>query len=81
MLILTARLLPEPGSIQNHEVEAVARSRDLALLQLTNEGEMELVELLEIVDSVRDSVGKLVVINKVRSHNNLVVALVVKYQE
>ncbi|PHH90785.1 hypothetical protein CDD83_2676 [Cordyceps sp. RAO-2017] len=67
MLLLTARLLPEPGSLSNSEVEAVARSRDLALLQLANESEMEMTELLEIIDTVRDSVGKLVVIKKVYS--------------
>ena len=80
MLILTARLLPKPGSIANPDIEAVARSRDLTLRQLTNEGEMEMVELLDMIDTVRDSVGKLAVTNKLRSRNNLVVALVVKYQ-
>ena len=80
MLILTARLLPKPGSIANPEIEAMARSRDLTLRQLTNEGEIEMVELLEMIDTVRDSVGKLAVTQKLRSLNSLVVALVVKYQ-
>lgn len=34
MLLLTNRLLPEPGSLSdNPEVEAVARARDLSMLQ------------------------------------------------
>ncbi|KAJ5952328.1 uncharacterized protein N7479_010741 [Penicillium vulpinum] len=80
MLILTARLLPEPGSMPNPEVEAVARSRGLSLLQLANEAEIEMVELLELIGTVRDNVGKLIVTNKLRSRNSLVVALVVEHQ-
>ena len=80
MLILTARLLPKPGSIADPEIEAMARSRDLTLRQLTNEGEIEMEELLEMIDTVRDSVGKLAVTSKLRSRDSLVIALVVKYQ-
>ncbi|KAI9667455.1 MAG: hypothetical protein M1821_000271 [Bathelium mastoideum] len=80
LLILTAHLLPEPGSISDPGFEAVARSRDLILRQLANEGEVEMIELLDMIGTVRDSLGGLVVTNKLRSHNNLVVALVVKYQ-
>ena len=80
MLILTARLLPIPGSIADLEIEAKARSRDLTLRQLTNEGEMELEELLEMIDTVRDSVGKLAVTGKLQYRDTIVVALVVKYQ-
>ena len=80
MLILTARLLPKPGSIADPEIEAMARSRELTLRQLTNEGEIEMEELLEMIDTVRDSVGKLAVTSKIRCRDNIVVALVVKYQ-
>ena len=80
MLILTARLLPNPGSIADPAIEARARSRDLILRQLTNQGEIELEDLLEMIDTVRDSVGKLAVTSKLRSRENLVIALVVKYQ-
>ena len=79
MLILTARLLPHPGSIPDPEIEAMARARDLSLRQLTNEGEIEMQELLEMIDTVRDSVGKLAVTSKLY-RENIVVALVVKYQ-
>lgn len=80
MLVLTTRLLPEPGSLCGPEAEAVARARDLCMLQLTNEGEMELGEVLGMIEAVRDNVGKLVVTSQLRSHNNLIVALVVKHQ-
>lgn len=80
MLVMTTRLLPEPGSLCGPVVEAVARARDLCMLQLTNEGEMELVEVLGMIEAVRDNVGKLVVTSQLRSHNNLIVALVVKRQ-
>lgn len=80
MLVLTTRLLPEPGSPCGPEIEAVARARDLCMLQLANEGEMELTEMLGVIEAVRDNVGKLVVTSQLRSHNNLIVALVVKHQ-
>lgn len=80
VIVLTTRLLPEPGSPCGPEVEAVARARDLCMLQLANEGEMEMTEVLEMIESIRDGVGKLVVTSQLRSYNNLVVALVVKHQ-
>ncbi|KAK0729551.1 hypothetical protein B0H67DRAFT_559073 [Lasiosphaeris hirsuta] len=80
MLIPTAHLLPEPGSTVDPEAEAVARSRDLGLLQLVNEREMELAELLDMIDTVKDSAGKLAVTKRLHSSSNLVVALVIKYQ-
>jgi hypothetical protein len=80
MLVLTAQVLPEPGSIPNSEVEAVARARDLSMLQLANEGAVEMAELVDIIDTLRDETGKLVVINKLRAQDGLVLVLVVKYQ-
>lgn len=81
MLILTAHLLPEPGSIPDPDTEAATRARDLAWrhLSLTTAGEMEMLELLEMIEMVSDSWGKLVVINKIRSRSNVVVALAIKY--
>lgn len=78
-LILVPRLLPEPGTV-DPDVEATARLRDLSRLQLANEREMEMEELVAIVNSVHDSMGWLVVVNKLRSHNSATVALGVKYQ-
>lgn len=78
-LVLAPRLLPEPGSV-NPDVEATARLHDLSRLQLTNEGEMEIGELVKMVNSVHDSMGWLVVVNKLRLNNTAMMALGVKYQ-
>jgi hypothetical protein len=80
MIILTARLLPGTGSASDSVNDAIARSRDLILHQMANEGELEMAALLEMIDTVRDTAGKLVVTNKLRSRRNVVVALVVKFQ-
>lgn len=77
--MLTARLLPEPGSV-DADIEGLARVRDLSLLQLANEREMEIGELMDILDSVRDSMGKLVLVNKLCGRGNAMVALEVRYQ-
>jgi hypothetical protein len=80
MLILTERVLPEADGDVDASVVATARARDLALLQLANEGEMEMADLLDMIDSVGDDVGKLVVTNRLRSRTGVVVALGVRYQ-
>lgn len=81
MLVLTSHLLPEPGSLSDSQVEAVARTRDLNMLQLANEGEMELADLLGIIDTIRDSVGRLVVVDRLCSSDGLVVVLAVKHRD
>ena len=78
-LVLTARLLPEPGAV-DPDVEAIARVRDLSLLQLANEREIEMLELMDMLNSVRDSLGRLVLVNKLRSRNNATVVFKVQYQ-
>ena len=78
-LILMVHLLPEPGTVEPH-VEAMARLRDLARLQLANEREMEMGQMVEMVNSAHDSTGCLVVVDKLRSRNSATVALAVKYQ-
>jgi len=78
-LILVVRFPPEPGTVDS-DVEAMARLRDLSRLQLTNEREMEMEETVEMVNSVHDSIGCLVVVDKLRSRNTATVALAVKYQ-
>ncbi|KAI0126596.1 hypothetical protein BJ170DRAFT_684181 [Xylariales sp. AK1849] len=79
MIIPTIRLLSEPSSFLDPEAEAVARTRDLSMLQLANEGEMRLAELLQIIGTVGDSVGKLVIANELNSHNGVLLVLIVKY--
>ena len=78
-LVLTARLLPESGTV-DPDIEAAARVRDLSLLQLANEREMEMLELMDILNSVTDSMGRLVLVNKLRSRNTATVALEIRYQ-
>ncbi|KAL2138955.1 hypothetical protein VTI28DRAFT_5995 [Corynascus sepedonium] len=81
LLILTTRLLPDPGTTSDSEVEAVARTRDFNMLQLVGEGEMESTELLNIISTVADNTGKLVVCNELRSSSGLILALAVRHQE
>ena len=78
-LILAPRLLPEPKTVDPHQ-EAMARLRDLSRQQLTNECDLELSEASEIVQSVHDSRGGLVVVNKLRSRNSPAIALEVRYK-
>ncbi|KAH7324115.1 hypothetical protein BKA65DRAFT_608680 [Rhexocercosporidium sp. MPI-PUGE-AT-0058] len=84
MILLTFRLLPEPCTRSadgyDPDTESVARGRDLSMLQLANESEMEMAEVLDVIDLARDGLGKLVVTDRVRSSKGLVVALVVKHQ-
>lgn len=78
-LILAPPLLPEPGTV-DPDVEAMTRLQDLSRLQLTNECAVGVDELMEIVNSVHDSRGRLVVVKKLRSHASAIVALGVQYQ-
>ncbi|KKK27043.1 hypothetical protein ARAM_005679 [Aspergillus rambellii] len=78
-LVLIPRLLPETGTV-NPEVEASARLRDLSLLQLANERELELAELLNMLHSVSDNMGRLVVVNKLQSRDSVAIVLEVRYQ-
>lgn len=78
-LVLFPHLLREPGTVSG-ETETVASVRDLTLYQLTNEREMEVLELMNMLNSINDSNGRLVVVNKLRSRNSLPVVLEVRYQ-
>ncbi|RYP73246.1 hypothetical protein DL771_003675 [Monosporascus sp. 5C6A] len=76
--VLALRPLPDPGSV-GVDVEAMACVRDLSKMQLTNEREMQVGEVVQMVDNVQDGVGRLAVLNKLLSPNSATVALVVKY--
>ncbi|KAM7211850.1 hypothetical protein V8F06_012762 [Rhypophila decipiens] len=76
--VLALRPLPEPGSV-GIDVETTACVRDLSKMQLTNERDMRVGEVVQLVDSVQDGVGRLVVVNKLLSPNSATVAFVVKY--
>lgn len=80
MLIWTGRLLHNVGSTPDPEGETAARSRDLLLLQLAGQSEMELSDVLGMIDNARDSLGGLVVTSRLRSRHQVDVAVMVKYQ-
>nr|A0A411PQN9.1 RecName: Full=Agnestins biosynthesis cluster transcriptional coactivator AgnL9; AltName: Full=Agnestins biosynthesis cluster protein L9 [Paecilomyces divaricatus]QBG38879.1 transcriptional coactivator [Paecilomyces divaricatus] len=77
-IVLTAPSLPERGNVA---AVGVARIRDLSLLQLANEQEVEMSDLLSLLNGVGDGEGRLVLVNEMRSAGNHgAVALEVKYQ-
>ena len=78
-LVLALPLLPEP-KVVSADAEAKARLRDLCRLQLTNQREMELSELLEVINSVGDSSGRLVAVSTLRCPQSATVALGVQYR-
>ena len=78
-LILALPLLPEWKTV-NADVEAKARLRDLCHLQLTDQCEMELSEVLEIINSVSDINGQLVVVSRVCCSQSAAIALGIQYQ-
>lgn len=79
LLVLTPRLVPESGTV-DPDVEMLARLRDLSLLQLANDREMETFELMDLINSVRDSKGQLMIVNKLQARNTANIALEVRYQ-
>lgn len=78
ILVLTPRLLPKPGTV-DPGVEALARLRDLSLLQLGNEREMEMVELINVVNGIGDAAGCLRVVRRLSDRKTSNVALEVRY--
>ncbi|KAF2272828.1 O-methyltransferase family protein [Westerdykella ornata] len=78
-LLLAPPILPEPGSVEA-ERETMARLSDLSRLQLCNQPAFELDVLVEMIQSVRDASGGLVVVTKLRSCDNATAALAVRYQ-
>ena len=78
-LVLVARLLPEPGTM-DADVEALARMHDLWQFQMTNSRALETAQLLELLDGVRDSAGRLVVVRRHSSRSHFTVALEVQFR-
>ncbi|KAJ5215000.1 hypothetical protein N7468_010679 [Penicillium chermesinum] len=79
MLIATARMLPPPGTV-DQEIEALARTRDLTCWQLGLDRDPEVSEVVDLVGSVGDAHGRLVVVDQPRTRDNVPVALAIKYQ-
>lgn len=78
-LVITSGLLPELGTV-SPKVEARARLRDLTLFQLTNQNEVEMIDMMRILKGVKDDTGHLVLINKHCSSVSGDLALELKYQ-
>jgi len=78
LLILTSPILPESGSLPSH-VEQLARLRDLSLLQLLGNGNFTLQELVDLVDSIHDGDGGLVVVKKLHAPHSAFVGLGIRY--
>ena len=79
LLILMVQLLPEPGALDEH-TEGMARLRDLALLQLVEDGDLVEEEVMAMVDGVRDENGRLAVVKKLCCRDSAEVAVGIKYQ-
>lgn len=80
MILVTTKVLPETGSAEPFPNAAIARARDLILHQMVNEEEIEMPALRDIIDTVRDAAGKMMVVHTLRSRIGIIVALVIKYQ-
>lgn len=78
VMIIAPPLLPEPGLI-SQEVEATVRSKDITNRQLMGQGRIEVLELTELVNSMRDEKGGLIVIHKLRFSIGATAAVSVKY--
>ncbi|RMJ28738.1 hypothetical protein PHISP_00383 [Aspergillus sp. HF37] len=78
-LLLTALVLPRPGDV-DHWTDAMVRLRDLSLLQLSNDRQPSKPEIVDLVTSVRDSAGSLVLSNETHAPRNAVLALEVRYE-
>ncbi|KAF1952291.1 hypothetical protein CC80DRAFT_452477, partial [Byssothecium circinans] len=78
-LILALPLLPEPKAV-SADIEAKARLKDFCRLQLTGQCGMELSEVLEMINSVNDLNGRLVVVSKLRCSQSAAIALGIRYQ-
>jgi hypothetical protein len=78
-LLLTTLVLPAPGTV-DLDTEAAVRLHDLSLLQLANGRQVEMVEVMDMLNSVRASSGGLVLTNEIRSPSSPFVAFEVRYQ-
>ncbi|KAI1410241.1 hypothetical protein F5Y13DRAFT_168007 [Hypoxylon sp. FL1857] len=79
IFLLVAQLLPDPGSV-DPDIEEAACLRDLWKMQLANGHEMKVGELIEIINSVHDGIGGLVVVDKLQSRSSATMAFGIKYQ-
>lgn len=79
-MVLIVPFLSE-GSHESTEAVTLMRIRDLSLLQLFNDQELEISKVVNLLSGVSDSEGRLVLVNRVKSPGKHgTVALEIKYQ-
>lgn len=76
-LLVVMHLLPDPGVLSGH-VEANLRTLDILLHQLTNQRLLEEQDILDALDRIRDSTGRLVLVKKSIDRHRPVTVLEVK---
>lgn len=79
VLILEVRLVPEKNTAEPY-VERSARLLDLTLSQFTNSRALDICQMMDMVGSVRNSRGRLVVAKQVASSTSTIVALGIQFQ-
>jgi hypothetical protein len=79
-LLLTALVLPRPGEVGDHWTDAMVRLRDLSLLQLSNDRQPSRPEIVDLLTSVRDSAGGLVVSNETHAPSSAALGLEARYE-
>ncbi|OTA99696.1 hypothetical protein M426DRAFT_268896 [Hypoxylon sp. CI-4A] len=80
LLLVVPSVLRDAGGGTGTEIEVQARLRDMAFWQLTNEGELEMEELIYLISGVRDGAGRLAVVNKFAATHHPAVAFEIRYQ-
>ncbi|KUJ13609.1 uncharacterized protein LY89DRAFT_785260 [Mollisia scopiformis] len=78
-LILTMCPLPKPNTV-DPDIEASARQRDLTFFQLANDHRLEVNDVEDVINNARDTMGALVIVNRLRSWKDATMAFGVKYQ-
>lgn len=76
-LVVVIHLLPEPGALSG-SVEANLRAMDILLHQLTNQRLLEEQDILNALDHIRDSTGRLVLVKKSIERHRPVTVLEIK---
>lgn len=79
-LILLPDLVSDNTGTDYRDYKATAYLYDLSLWQMTNGWGLDLPELTDLVKSMQDGIGRLVVSDKLCLRNGATVALYVKYQ-
>lgn len=62
------------------DIATMARLRDLSLSQLTNEYEVDMWEVVDMLATICDAIGRFVLVNKLRAHNGATVAFEIQYK-